>query len=106
MTSVSNRNPSAEQLYREMEEQASSYPLDFSRKKVPIPNPVFQQKLHYYDSVVQNSHSFPNISHIKPYELNEIPATPSMFLNESIEKNKRFFYGGVFHPVEKVSLWG
>lgn len=105
MTSVSNRNPVAEQFYRANEELASTYPRDFSRLDMQIPNPVFKPKIQYYSSKVLVSHEYPNMFHIRPYGLDEIPSTPSSAINASIAKNKTFFFGGVNHPVNRLEIW-
>ena len=105
MTSVSNRNPYAEQLYKETEEAAASYPRDWSGLNKKAPDPWFAPKFQYYDSKVLNSHEYPNMFHIRPYELESVPATPSQAILESIEKNKRFFYGGVFLDVKRNDIW-
>ena len=105
MTDITNRNPAAEQLYRMTEELAATYPRDFSRLDKPVPDPVFKPKVQYYDSKVLISHEYPNMTYIRPYELEDIPSTASAAINASIEKNKTFFYGGTYHSVNRIDLW-
>lgn len=105
MTSVSNRFPYAEQLYKDNCVKSAEYPLDFSRLNKQIKNPVYPTKLQYYSSVVKNSHQFPNMGYIRPYHIDDIPSSPWPFINKSIEDNKKMFFGGQYHTVRDIKLW-
>ena len=108
MNSVSNRNPVAEAFFRQNDALAKTYPRNLSKmnEKYILPNPMFPtKKMYFYDSVVQNAHSFPNVKYIKPYDPVDTPINSFKFVNESIEKNKKVFYGGMYHPVQKYNLY-
>jgi len=105
MTSVSNRFPYAEQLYKKNQVESAEYPLNFSRLNKLVPNPVYPPKLQYYSSVVQNSHQFPNLGYIRPYHIEDIPVNPWVGINKSIEDNKKMFFGEQYHTVRDIKLW-
>ena len=101
---VSNRSPSYETAFQKNQDEFT-YPTNYSRMTKPLADPVFMNKLQYYDSPVQNAHTYPNIYHVKPVDFNEQQSDVSMFLNKSIEKNKQFLYGGVLHNVKRMDIW-
>ena len=101
---VSNKKPSYDELLQKNQNDFK-YATDYSRMTKPFANPVFMNKLQYYDSPVQNGHMYPNMFHIKPVDFNEQQSDIGMFLNKSIEKNKQFLYGGVLHTVKRMDMW-
>lgn len=105
MSSISNRNPYYESLYKKAEEEAKSYPSSAPRKDRKYPNPIYLKPIQYFDSKVVNSHIYPNISYIRPYELGFVPTNVGKFIDESVEKNKRYFFGGKWHSQETIKLW-
>ncbi len=105
MSAFTNRNPYYESLYKQAEEEAKSYPSSKPREDRKYPNPVYTNPIQYFDSKVVNSHIYPNISYIRPYELGFVPTNVGQFIDESIEKQKTYFYGGSFFKQEPVRLW-
>lgn len=101
---VTNRNPSAEKQYKKNEHDFAFQP-NYSRMNKQFANPVFMPKFQYYDSTVQNGHMYPNMFHIKPVEFNEKQTNVGSFLFKSIEKNRKFLYGGELHNVSRIDRW-
>jgi hypothetical protein len=101
---VSNKNSSYDALYQKNEDEFK-YPTNYPKIPNQYANTLYMNKLQYYDSPVQNAHSYPNMFHIKPVDFNEKQSDVGMFLNKSIEKNKQFLYGGVLHNVKRIDVW-
>ena len=101
---VSNRNPSYDRIFQK-EQKEFDFPSDYSRMKKQLANPTFMRKLQYYDSPVQNGHTYPNMFHIKPVDFNEKQSSQELFLTKSINKNRQFLYGGVLHEVKGINMW-
>lgn len=104
MTTVySNHNTYYENLYKEAESKHHhpTVTMDYKQK----PNPTYKQQFQYFDSPVQNSHLFPNMSYIRPYDLNDVPVNVSHFLNKSIEARKKYALGPYVLNQRQLRLW-
>ena len=102
---VSNRNTAYDKSFQKNQDDFT-YPTNYSRMNQQFANPTFMKKLQYYDSPVQNSHMYPNMFHIQPVEFNEKQSDVGMFLFDSIEKKKKFLYGGHLIDVKRIDRWG
>lgn len=101
---VSNRNKSYEQQFQKNQDEFK-FTTNYSRMTKQLANPVYMNKLQYYDSPVQNAHTYPNMFHIKFVDFNEKQSDVGKFFNKSIEKNRQFLYGGTLHNVKGVNMW-
>lgn len=104
MTSVySNHNAYYEQLYKDAESKNHYAPVRMQYKQKP--NPTYQHPLQYFDSPVQNSHLFPNMNYIKPYNLDDVPVNISHYIDKSIEARKQYAFGPYVLPHRELRLW-
>jgi hypothetical protein len=101
---VSNKNPSVDEHFKK-NEKGFSYQTNYSNMYKQLANPVFMNKLHYYDSPDQNGHIYPNMFHIKPVDFNEKQTNVGSFLMDSIQKSRKFLYGGQLHDVKRIDMW-
>ncbi len=102
MTTVySNHNTYAEQLYKQ-NEMSPKYPNPTTKTK-QFPNPSYRNVSSYYDTPVQNSHLYPNLVYIRPYNIEDI--RPKDVIYKTIDARKKYALGPYVMTNRSIELW-
>ena len=88
-TEYNHRNSAYEKRYIE----AQTQDVVDSRKERELPNPHYKNDVSFYTSIVKHSHLYPNVSHIRPFNLDYTPAKVGALIDKTIEDNKKFAFG-------------
>ena len=102
MTEVySNKNALYESMLKKAE-TFSGYPAIKIDKKV-YANPIYKHAFQYYDSPVINSHLYPNMYLIRPFETGFIPSDDQVY--KSIEARKKYAIGPHVLTNRELKVW-
>lgn len=105
MTDITGRSLKLDELYKKNDEFAQSYQRDLSKMNIPHREEKSYPKLQYYDSIVVNSHQYPNIKYCRPYDMDYIPTNVGSLVDKSI-KDTKFIVGGTMYDIPpKKPLW-
>jgi hypothetical protein len=90
MTSEYNhRNPAYESRYIAAQTQDFIHAMKESKKA----NPIYKNDVSFYTSPVKNSHLYPNISHIRPFNLDYTPSNLGAMIDKTIKDKQSFAFG-------------
>ena len=105
MTDITGRSLKLDELYKKNDEFAQSYPRDLSKMNIPHKESLSYPKLQYYDSLVKNSHQYPNMIYCRPYDLENTPTNVGALVDKSIRDTKFVVGGTIYSPSPKKPLW-
>jgi len=84
-----HKNPSYETRYVSAQTQ-DFVTVNHERKKA---NPIYKNDISFFTSPVKNSNLYPNMTHIRPFNLDYRPTNIGKFLDKSIQENKKYAFG-------------
>lgn len=91
MTSVNNKNAMQDKMLKENEAKQSGYYTNFNKPIRPYRNPSYKEPFQYFDSQVINSHQYPRMEYIRPFETDDIRSDDVIY--KTIEAKKRYSIG-------------
>jgi hypothetical protein len=97
----SNKNSHYESQFKEAQ-ALSGYP-DLDIKPKEYPNQSYKEPFQYYDSKVINSHLYPNMFYIRPYDVEDVRSDDMVY--KSIEARKQYAFGPYILDNREMKVW-
>jgi hypothetical protein len=103
MKSVSNKDSYADSLLKENQANVGNSYTNYNGPIKPYQNASYKEPFQYFDSVVSNSHQFPNMEYIRPYTVEDVRSDDKIL--ESIQARKRFAIGPHIVMNRQIKIW-
>lgn len=103
MKSVSNKDSYADSLLKENQANVGKSYTNYNGPIKPYENASYKEPFQYFDSVVSNSHQFPNMEYIRPYTVEDVRSDDKIL--ESIQARKRFAIGPYIVTNRQIKIW-
>lgn len=84
-----HRNPAYESRYIAAETQNFVNERRERRKS----NPIYKNDVSFYTSLVKNSHLYPNMTYIRPFNPDYTPSNLGAMIDKTIKDKQRFAFG-------------